>query len=58
MCDYSEGWLQYFKPQHGLKFHAVCGEKHSAEKEGAAKFVGKFAKLVEYAKGSSKLITL
>lgn len=39
-CDYSEGCLQHFKQQCDLKFHAVCGEKCSADKEAAAAFVG------------------
>ncbi|KAG7163490.1 Jerky protein-like 7 [Homarus americanus] len=34
-CDYTEGWLQRFKSRHGLHFCAVCGEKHSADKDAA-----------------------
>lgn len=45
-CDYGQEWLLCFKDCHGLKFCAVCGEKRSADKDTAAKFVDEFAKLV------------
>lgn len=45
-CEYSEGWLYYFKLQHGLQFHVVCGEKHSENKVVASAYVDEIAKLV------------
>ena len=45
-CDYTEGWLQRFKSRHCLMFHAVCGEKRSADMEAAIAEVDEFAKLV------------
>ena len=45
-CGYTEGLLQCFKDRYGLMFHAVCGEKRSADREAASKFVDEFANLI------------
>lgn len=45
-CEYSQGWLQKFKTRHGITLHRICGEKSSADKDAATKFVDEFAQFI------------
>ena len=49
-CEYSQGWLQKFKVRHGISLHRVCGEKASADNDGAVKFVDEFAQFIQHEK--------
>lgn len=42
---YSEDWLHHFKSWHSLQFHAVFGEKYSADKDAVSAYMDEFAKL-------------
>uniref|UniRef100_K7F702 HTH CENPB-type domain-containing protein n=1 Tax=Pelodiscus sinensis TaxID=13735 RepID=K7F702_PELSI len=45
-CAFSEGWLQCFKLQHGIRRLHVSGEKASADHEAAESYYESFKKLV------------
>jgi hypothetical protein len=45
-CEYSEGWTQKLKKRHGVKYLKICGEKASADYEGAESYIDEFAKMI------------
>jgi hypothetical protein len=45
-CEYSEGWAQKLKKRHGVKYLKICGEKASADYEGAESYIDEFAKMI------------
>lgn len=46
-CEYSAGWFSKFKNRHGLRILSICGEKVSADQEGAEEFVEEFQNLIK-----------